>query len=44
MHDAVAYINDRYALTAFHELLPSMNEIFIETVSSNNHQSASHND
>ena len=44
MHDAVAYINDRYALTAFHELLPSMNEIFIETVSSNNHQSAPHND
>ena len=40
LHDAIAYINDRYTLTTFQELLPSMNEIFIETVSNNNLQSA----
>ena len=33
LHDAISCLNERYALTAFHELLPSMNEIFIETVS-----------
>ncbi len=39
LHDAIAYINNRYSLNAFQELLPSMNEIFIETVSNNNLQS-----
>lgn len=33
LHDAISCLNERYTLTAFHELLPSMNEIFIETVS-----------
>lgn len=33
LHDAIAHLNDRYTLAAFQELLPSMNEIFIETVS-----------
>lgn len=32
IHDAIAYINDHYHLAHFSELLPSMNEIFIETV------------
>lgn len=32
LHDAIAYLNDNYHLEHFAELLPSMNEIFIETV------------
>ena len=32
LHDAIAYLNDNYHLDHFAELLPSMNEIFIETV------------
>ena len=32
IHDAIAYVNDHYHLVHFSELLPSMNEIFIETV------------
>lgn len=35
LRDAVAYLNERYTLTTFQELLPSMNDIFIETVSDN---------
>ncbi|MCM1022278.1 MAG: ATP-binding cassette domain-containing protein [Muribaculum sp.] len=30
--DVVSYLNERYTLIGFSELLPSMNEIFIETV------------
>lgn len=36
LRDAVAYLNEHYMLASFQELLPSMNEIFIETVSNNN--------
>ena len=32
VHDTIAWLNTNYTLTAFNEILPSMNEIFIETV------------
>lgn len=32
VRDVIAWLNDRYVLTSFVEQLPSMNEIFIETV------------
>ena len=32
VRDAIAWLNDNYRLTGFTEVLPSMNEIFIETV------------
>ena len=32
--DAIAWLNEHYSLTGFSEVLPSMNEIFIETVKS----------
>ena len=32
VRDAIAWLNDHYALAGFHEVLPSMHEIFIETV------------
>lgn len=32
LHDAIAYLNDNYTLTGITEQLPSMHEIFIETV------------
>lgn len=35
MHDAIASLNDQYSLTGFREILPSMHEIFVETVNSN---------
>ena len=38
--DVVAYFNDHYMLAELHELLPSMNEIFIETVSNTNNSIA----
>ena len=34
MHDAIASLNDKYSLTGFREILPSMHEIFVETVNS----------
>lgn len=34
MHDAIALFNDKYSLTGFPEILPSMHEIFVETVNS----------
>ena len=33
--DAIAFINSRYELTGFSEKLPTMNEVFIETVQQN---------
>ncbi len=36
LHDAVAWLNDNCQLAGFNELLPSMNEIFIETVKNMN--------
>ena len=33
LHDAIAHLNDHYTLTGINEQLPSMHEIFIETVS-----------
>ena len=36
IHDTVAWLNDHCQLAGFHELLPSMNEIFIETVKNMN--------
>jgi hypothetical protein len=32
LHEVIAQLNERYRLTAFHEVLPSMQEVFIETV------------
>lgn len=34
--DAISNLNDKYTLLGFEELLPSMNEIFIETVTDTN--------
>lgn len=31
-HDAIAQLNERYDLFGFHEILPSMHEIFVQTV------------
>lgn len=32
MHDAIAHLNEEYELTGFHEILPSMHEIFVDVV------------
>lgn len=32
MRDTIAYLNEKYTISGFEEILPSMNEIFIETV------------
>ncbi|MBR6282707.1 MAG: ATP-binding cassette domain-containing protein [Muribaculaceae bacterium] len=32
MRDAIAWLNEHNSLTGFHEVLPSMHEIFVETV------------
>lgn len=36
VRDAISWLNEHYRLTGFTEVLPSMNEIFIETVKSKN--------
>ena len=36
VRDAISWLNEHYHLTGFTEVLPSMNEIFIETVKSKN--------
>ncbi len=38
MHDAIARLNDEYALTGFREILPSMHEVFVETVKSTDYE------
>jgi len=38
VRDVITWLNDHYSLNGFNEVLPSMNEIFIETVQS--HQTA----
>lgn len=40
MHDAIAWLNDHCHLTGFHEVLPSMHDIFINTVKDQNHEQA----
>jgi len=40
IHDVIAWLNDHHTLTGFHEVLPTMNEIFIETVNNSNHAQA----
>lgn len=41
IRQVISHLNDNYTLTGFQELLPSMNEIFIETVTGNtNNQEA----
>jgi ABC-2 type transport system ATP-binding protein len=40
MHDAIAWLNDHYSLCGFHEILPSMHDIFINTVKDQNHEQA----
>ena len=40
MHDAIAWLNDHYNLCGFHEILPSMHDIFINTVKDQNHEQA----
>lgn len=32
MHDAISHLNEEYQLTGFHEILPSMHEIFVDVV------------
>ena len=44
VREVIARANAQVDIHNFKEVIPSMNEIFIETVSSNNHQSAPHND
>lgn len=34
-HDVIAYLNEHHDISSFNEQFPSMNEIFIETVSNN---------
>ncbi len=38
MHDAIARLNDEYTLTGFREILPSMHEVFVETVKSSDYE------
>lgn len=38
MHDAIAHLNEQYNLTGFREILPSMHEVFVESVKSSNHE------
>lgn len=38
MRDAVTWLNEHYALTGFSEVLPHMQEIFIETVKQQKHE------
>ena len=38
MHDAIAWLNDHYRLTGFHEILPSMHDIFVNTVKAQDHE------
>lgn len=38
MHDAIARLNDEYTLTGFREILPSMHEVFVETVKSTDYE------
>ena len=40
MHDAIAWLNDHCALTGFHEILPSMHDIFVNTVKDQDHEQA----
>ena len=35
VREAIAWLNDHYTLGGFHEVLPSMHEIFVETVKGN---------
>ena len=38
MHDAIARLNEEYQLTGFREILPSMHEVFVESVKSSNYE------
>ena len=38
MHDAIARLNDEYSLTGFREILPSMHEVFVESVKSSDYE------
>jgi len=38
MHDAIANLNNEYQLTGFREILPSMHEVFVETVKSTDYE------
>ncbi len=40
MHDAIGWLNDHCALTGFHEILPSMHDIFVNTVKDQDHEQA----
>lgn len=40
MHDAIAWLNDHCELSGFHEILPSMHDIFVNTVKDQNHEQA----
>lgn len=35
LHDAIAQLNDKYALSGFHEVLPTMQQIFMQAVGAN---------
>lgn len=38
MHDAISRLNEEYQLTGFREILPSMHEVFVESVKSSNYE------
>lgn len=38
MRDAIASLNEQYELTGFREILPSMHEVFVETVKSSDYE------
>lgn len=38
MHDAIAHLNEEYQLTGFREILPSMHEVFVESVKSSDYE------
>ena len=38
LHDAIARLNDEYALAGFREVLPSMHDVFVESVKSSDYE------
>ena len=38
MHDAISHLNDEYQLTGFREVLPSMHDVFVQSVKSTDYE------
>jgi len=38
MHDAISRLNDEYQLTGFREVLPSMHDVFVQSVKSTDYE------